>query len=54
MGWQVAAELPMESDEADEEKKLNGPDAITLLYVFGRGCGSARERSPLAPLSLVP
>jgi hypothetical protein len=32
---QVGAELPIDSDEADEEnKKANGK---TCLYVFGRG-----------------
>jgi hypothetical protein len=31
---QVAAELAMDSDEADEEKKKGSP---LILYVFGRG-----------------
>jgi hypothetical protein len=32
--FQVSAELPMDSDEADEEKKKGCP---VVLYVFGRG-----------------
>jgi hypothetical protein len=32
--FQVSAELPMDSDEADEEKKKGCP---LVLYVFGRG-----------------
>ena len=43
----------MESDEADEEKKLNGPAAITLLYVFGRGC-RAPLHAPFSPLLFDP
>eukprot|EP00291_Cryptomonas_curvata_P024939 CAMPEP_0172173548 /NCGR_PEP_ID=MMETSP1050-20130122/13127_1 /TAXON_ID=233186 /ORGANISM="Cryptomonas curvata, Strain CCAP979/52" /LENGTH=407 /DNA_ID=CAMNT_0012845339 /DNA_START=2406 /DNA_END=3629 /DNA_ORIENTATION=- len=34
---QVAAELPMDSEEADEEKQKSGAAANTILYVFGRG-----------------
>jgi hypothetical protein len=33
---QVGVELPMDSDDADEENKKD--DGKTLLYVFGRGC----------------
>jgi hypothetical protein len=33
--WQIGAELPMDSDEADEENKID--DGKTLLYVFERG-----------------
>jgi hypothetical protein len=33
--WQVGAELPMDSDEADEENKMD--DGKTLLYIFERG-----------------
>ncbi len=32
----VNAELPIDSDEADEENR--DPTGKTLLYVFGRGC----------------
>ena len=32
---QVGAEIPMDSDEADQENKLK--DGKTLLYVFERG-----------------
>ncbi len=32
---QIALELPLDSDEADEENSK--PDGKTLLYVFGRG-----------------
>ena len=31
---QVSAELPVDSDEADEEQKRGSP---LVLYVFGRG-----------------
>ncbi len=33
--WQIGAELPMDSDEADDENKMD--DGKTLLYVFERG-----------------
>ena len=32
---QIGIELPMDSEEADEES--NKPDGKTLLYVLGRG-----------------
>ena len=38
---QVGAEIPMDSDEADEEN--NRKDGKTLLYVFERGCFSSYE-----------
>ena len=44
---QVGVELPMDSDEADEENKAD--NGKTLLYVFGRGCES-RHLFPLALL----
>ncbi len=39
-GWQIGAELPMDSDDADEENKLS--DGRTLLYVFERGSANYR------------
>jgi hypothetical protein len=45
---QVGVELPMDSDEADEEHRTQG--GKTLLYVFSRG--SAPQSSLLAPYLL--
>ncbi len=36
---QVGVELPMDSEEADEENRRE--DGKTLLYVFSRGCDRA-------------
>jgi hypothetical protein len=36
LGWQIGAELPVDSADADEENKA--VDGKTLLYVFERGC----------------
>ena len=35
---QVGAEIPMDSDEADEEHKRE--DGSTLLSIFKRGCAA--------------
>jgi hypothetical protein len=33
--WQIGAEIPMDSDDADEENKSD--NGKTLLYIFERG-----------------